>query len=89
MTLLPGHSSTGGNPNRYAPTSQDWQGAQGRTCSQCGTWVPNGCTHSCPTGGPFSTIPQTKLAGPFSPEERIATALERIATALEEANRVE
>ena len=45
----------------------------GYTCGSCGTWVPNGCTHTCPTAIRWVN-------------ERIAAALERIAAALEALN---
>lgn len=49
-------------------------------CSQCGTLVPNGCTHSCPTG---AIPPPTNFNVQPTTQERIAAALERIAAALE------
>jgi hypothetical protein len=52
----------------------------GWTCSSCGAWVPNGCTHSCPTYIRWVNPPAPSA---FSAEERIAAALERIALALD------
>ena len=38
------------------PNSNTTGDYSGWTCSQCGRRVPNGCTHSCPTGVSLSNL---------------------------------
>ena len=49
-------------------------------CGTCGSWVPNGCTHSCPTS--FRWTWNTNTVPAKTAEDRIADALELIAKAL-------
>jgi len=65
------------------------------TCWRCKAQVPNGCTHSCPTGvypspgvwPPSQPDPPAVKLDPFFEIQRIAGALERIAAALEKGAR--
>jgi hypothetical protein len=57
---------------------------QGWNCHRCGAFVPDGCTHSCPTMVWVNPPPPKPWPDPL---DRVAAALERIAAALEEAGR--
>ncbi len=63
-------------------------GPTGWTCQRCKAFVPNGCTHHCPTTAVFPPMPSPPPL-PVSHEatalHRIAAALERIADALDES----
>ena len=68
-----------------ASTSSPY-GDVGWTCWRCGSYVPNGCTHHCPSnsiGTPFTPAPAQMSPDPL---DRIANALERIAAVLEASN---
>ena len=71
---LTGFSST------FTPTG-------GYTCYRCKAFVPNGCTHSCPTMVWVNPTPPVTVTP--TAEDRIAAALERIAVALERLSKEE
>jgi hypothetical protein len=54
----------------------------GWTCSQCRQWVPNGCTHSCPTTPQPAARPDHGFAL-LALGNRIADLLERLVVLLE------
>lgn len=65
--------------NITAPFPNTGSSVGGWTCQQCGAFVANNYTHSCPTSYKWMNPPP-----PQAPElERIAAALERIAAHLE------
>ena len=59
-------------------------GPTGWTCPMCRSFVPNGCTHHCPSTTVIPVV-DPRFSNPPKPDvfERIAVALERIATAME------
>ena len=65
--------------NHQVGTSFGW------ACPRCGSFVPRGCFHSCPTTA-FPPYPPPAPATSLDPTPtymRIAAALERLATAFE------
>lgn len=56
----------------------------GWNCGTCGAWVPNGCTHFCPSNvNPSYVAPQPPTVP--DPLTRIAHALEQIVGEIEAA----
>jgi hypothetical protein len=57
----------------------------GWVCGGCGTWVPNGVSHTCPTKSDYSSA--TPVNFTYVPYQDLLSELKRIADALEKIER--